>query len=57
MADANKTTLDEIFSQIDEFTKTIAGLQKNLHAFREKLLKNREKYGPDMSKWPAEKSS
>jgi len=53
MTDQKEVDLDDIFSQIDEFEKTITQLNDNLKNFREKLLKNREKFGPDMSKWPA----
>ena len=52
MEEKSKITLEALFSQIDEFQKTINELQDNLKKFREKLVKNKEKHGHDVSKWP-----
>ena len=54
MAEQAKVSLEDIFAQIEEFEKTILQLQENLKKFRMKLEENREKFGSDMSKWPAE---
>lgn len=47
-----KVTLEEIFSQIDEFEKAIDDLEGNIKKFRQKLEKSKQKYGQDISKWP-----
>jgi len=46
--------LDELLKQIDDFEKTIKGLAGNVANLRNKLLENKEKYGPDLTKWPQE---
>lgn len=51
-----KTTanVDDLLKQIEEFEKTIQGLANNVASLKQKLLENKEKYGPDISKWPKE---
>jgi len=55
MAEENKIILDEVFKRLDEFEKTVNELQQNLKSFRKRLEENREKYGPDITKWPKAK--
>jgi vacuolar-type H+-ATPase subunit I/STV1 len=55
MTKQDDVKLDDIFAQIEEFEKTLLQLQDNLRTFREKLNKNKDKYGPDISKWPQSK--
>jgi prefoldin subunit 5 len=49
-----KKNVDELLRQIDEFEKTIRELAANVSALKNRLLESREKYGPDISKWPKE---
>jgi DNA gyrase/topoisomerase IV subunit A len=46
--------VDELLKQIEEFEKTIQGLANNVAILKQKLIENKEKYGPDISKWPKE---
>jgi len=48
-------TYEELMKKIEEFEKTVVGLLDNIKKFKDKLLENKEKYGPDTSKWPATK--
>ena len=55
MAEENKTkNVEDLLAQIDEFEKTIQSLSNNVATLREKLVKNKEKYGSDISQWPKE---
>jgi hypothetical protein len=55
MADQQKAkNLEELMKQIDDFERTIQGLGKNVGDLKKKLLENKEKFGPDMTKWPQE---
>jgi hypothetical protein len=55
MAEAQKPkSLDELLKQIEDFENTVKGLGANVAALKQKLLENKEKYGPDMSAWPQE---
>ena len=55
MAEEQKTkSVDELLKQIEEFENTIQGLAGNVVALKQKLLENKEKYGPDISNWPKE---
>jgi chaperonin cofactor prefoldin len=55
MAEAQKPkSLDELMKQIEDFENTVKGLAANVAALKQKLLENKEKYGPDMSTWPQE---
>ncbi|NQT29991.1 MAG: hypothetical protein HQ596_05420 [Candidatus Saganbacteria bacterium] len=53
MAEEAKS-VDELLAQIEEFEKTIKGLEANVETLRKRLRENREKYGSDISKWPKE---
>lgn len=55
MAEEKKAkNLDELLKQIEDFEKTIKGLEANVANLKKKLLENKEKYGPDLSSWPKE---
>ncbi|MBI5701470.1 hypothetical protein HZC34_06505 [Candidatus Saganbacteria bacterium] len=54
MPDQNKTSVDELLKQIDDFEKTVNELVKNIATLRAKILKNKEAYGSDTNKWPKE---
>lgn len=55
MAEEQKAkNLDDLMRQIDEFEKTIQALAANVTALKKKLIENKEKYGPDMNRWPKE---
>jgi hypothetical protein len=55
MAEEKKVkSLDELMKQIDDFEKTIQGLAGNVAKLKQRLLENKEKYGPDMTSWPKE---
>jgi len=55
MAEEQKAkSVDELLQQIEDFEKTIQGLASNVSALKQRLLENKEKYGPDISKWPKE---
>jgi hypothetical protein len=43
---------DDVLKKIEEFEKTISQLAQNVASLKKKLLENKEKFGPDMSKWP-----
>lgn len=45
-------SLENLLKQIEDFEKTIQGLANNVAKLKQKLLENKEKYGPDVSKWP-----
>jgi hypothetical protein len=53
MAEEKKVkNLDELLKQINDFENTIKGLAANVTSLKQKLLENKQKYGPDMNKWP-----
>lgn len=55
MGEEKKTAnVDDLIKQIEEFEKTIQGLADNVANLKHRLLENKEKYGPDISKWPKE---
>jgi len=55
MAEEQKAkSVDELLKQIEEFENTIKGLAGNVAALKQKLQENKEKYGPDISRWPKE---
>lgn len=56
MAEGDAQSLENLFKQIEEFEKTIQGLASNVAKLKQRLLENKEKYGPDISKWPREKA-
>ena len=45
-------SIDDLMKQIEEFEKTIRGLQDNVNVLKKKLSENKEKYGNDISQWP-----
>ena len=45
-------SLDDLMKQIEEFEKTIRGLEDNVKVLKKKLVENKEKYGTDISQWP-----
>ncbi len=47
-------SFEELMKQVEEFEKTIQSLAGNVANLKKKLLENREKFGPDMTKWPKE---
>jgi len=49
-------TFEELIKKVDEFEKTVLGLLDNIKRFRAKLKENKDKYGPDTSKWPGSAS-
>lgn len=46
--------VDELIKQIEDFEKTIKGLQDNVDALKKKLTDNKVKFGSDTTKWPKE---
>jgi hypothetical protein len=42
----------EMLEKIEEFKSTLGELSKNMDAFKDKIIKNAEKYGQDIAKWP-----
>jgi len=55
MGEEKKTgNVDDLLKQIEEFEKTIQGLASNVANLKQRLLENKDKYGPDISKWPKE---
>ncbi len=55
MAEEQKTkNVDELLKQVEDFEKTIKALAGNVANLKQKLVENREKYGPDIGKWPKE---
>ena len=50
-----KENVEAVLSQIDEFEKTIQNLAGNVVKLKQKLLENKEKYGPDITNWPKDK--
>ena len=55
MPEEKKIILEEVFKQLDDFEKTLTDLQSNIKSFRTRLAENKDKYGPDISKWPKSK--
>lgn len=47
-----KTSVDGLLEQLESFEKTVNELAKNIGVLKEKLVKNKEAYGSDISKWP-----
>ncbi len=45
-------TFEELMKKVEEFEKTVLGLLENIKKFKERLVENKSKYGPDTSKWP-----
>ena len=54
MAEEQTKSVDELLGKISEFENTIEGLEKNVGTLKQKLQENKEKYGPDITKWPKE---
>jgi archaellum component FlaC len=54
MAEEKRGSLEDLLKQIEDFEKTIQELAKNVAGLKQKLLANREKFGPDIGQWPAE---
>jgi predicted nucleic acid-binding Zn-ribbon protein len=54
MANEKAKNLEELLKQIEEFEKTIKGLQDNVTALKKKIVENQAKYGPDITAWPKE---
>lgn len=52
MAEKKSPSIDEILKQVEDFENTVSELSKNIANLKRKLMKNKEVYGPDMSKWP-----
>mgnify|MGYP001103856801 CR=1 FL=1 len=52
MAEKSSENADELLKKVEEFENTVTGLLENIRKFKTKLLENKEKYGPDTSKWP-----
>ena len=50
-------TYEELIQKVNEFEKTVLGLLQNIKKFRAKLKENKDKYGPDTSKWPGSAKS
>lgn len=46
--------VDDLLKQIEQFGKTLQGLEENVVGLKQKLLENKEKYGNDISNWPKE---
>ena len=55
MAEEKKIVLEEVFKQLDDFEKALTDLQNNIKSFRTRLAENKEKFGPDINKWPKTK--
>lgn len=49
-----KKDVNELLKQIDDFEKTIKGLEGNVNTLKQRLMESKEKYGIDISKWPKE---
>ena len=54
MAEAQTKNVDDLLKQIDEFEKTLKGLEGNVQTLKQRLTESKEKYGSDISKWPKE---
>jgi len=54
MAEEQVKNVDELLQKIDDFEKTLRGLESNVGGLKKKLLENKEKYGTDITKWPKE---
>ena len=53
MAEEQKSkNVDDLLKQIEEFQKTIKGLEDNVTGLKKRLQENKDKYGMDMMKWP-----
>ena len=50
-------SVDELLKQIDDFEKTLHSLAGNVAGLKQKMLENKEKYGPDINTWPKEAKS
>lgn len=48
---AEKNVAD-LIKQIEDFEKTIKGLEANVDILKKRLADNKAKYGEDISKWP-----
>jgi uncharacterized protein YoxC len=44
--------VDALLKQIEEFQKTIKGLEDNVTGLKKRLQENKDKYGADMTQWP-----
>jgi len=44
--------LEDLMKRLDEFENTVTTLLENIKKFKAKLLENKSKYGPDVTKWP-----
>lgn len=53
MAEEAKS-VEDLLRQIAEFEKTISGLTGNVEKLKKKLEENKQKFGPDINKWPKE---
>jgi archaellum component FlaC len=42
----------ELLNKIEEFEKTIKGLEANVEVLKKKLADAKAKYGDDISQWP-----
>lgn len=47
-----KPTASELLNQVAEFEHTLSNLQKNVNELKSRLMRNRDQYGDDVSKWP-----
>lgn len=47
-----KPSAEDLLGQIENFEKTLDELKKNITSLKEKILKNKEAYGSDISQWP-----
>jgi hypothetical protein len=55
MAEEQKNkNVEDLLKQISDFEKTIQSLAGNVSKLKDRLLVNKEKYGPDMGHWPKE---
>ena len=54
MAEEQKKDVNDLLKQIDDFEKTLKGLEGNVNNLKQRLMESKEKYGTDIGKWPKE---
>ena len=45
-------SLEDLMKKLEEFENTVSTLLDNIKKFKSKLSENKEKFGPDVTKWP-----
>ncbi len=47
-----RPTASELLNQVAEFENTLSTLQKNVSELKNRLMRNRDQHGDDVSQWP-----